>query len=63
MSLKNNNIEKFPFTYWLNGAISNIKKKIVSKNVGGGGGGGVKKNIFFLEKNSFSFHVLCYFQH
>ena len=23
-TLKNNNIEKFPFTYWLNGAISNI---------------------------------------
>ena len=41
-------------------AISNIKKKKigVKKNSGGGG-------VFFLfyKNNSFSFHVLCYFQH
>ena len=38
-----------------------FKKKLCKKNFGGGG---VLKNIFFfLENNSFSFHVLYYFQH
>ena len=44
-------------------AISNIKKKkknVCKKKFGGGGGGGVE---FFFFLNSFSFHVLCYFQH
>ena len=41
-------------------AISNIKKKIWCRKNSGGGGGGVE--FFFLEKNSFSFHILCYFQ-
>ena len=42
-------------------AISNIKKKIGVKKKFRGGGGGVW--IFFYKNNSFSFHVLCYFQH
>ena len=64
------NIEKFKkkisskfHVFFAFHAISNIKKKIVSKifrgggGCSGGGGGGVFKN------NSFSFHVLYYFQH
>ena len=39
-TLKNNNIEKFPFTYWLNGGyFQHLKKKCVSKKFRGGGGG------------------------
>ena len=33
----------------------------IKKNPGGGGGVGVE--FFFWKNNSFSFHVLCYFQH
>ena len=39
-----------------------LKKKWCKKNIRGGGGeGGV--DFFFWKTNSFSFHVLCYFQH
>ena len=49
------NIEKNVFFAFH--AISNIKKKIgVKKKFGGGG------LILFWKKNSFSFHILCYFQ-
>ena len=50
-TLKNNNIEKFPFTYWLNGAISNILKKKVCQKISGGGGGVL--NLFVVRKQFF----------
>ena len=39
-----------------------LKTKL-SKKFRGGGGGGVLKTKFCLENNSFSFHVLYYFEH
>ena len=38
-----------------------LKKKIGVKKIIPGGGGGVL-NLFFIFLNSFSFHILCYFQ-
>ena len=40
-----------------------LKKKYCVKTIRGGGGGGVLNFFFFRKTISFSFHVLCYFQH
>ena len=37
-----------------------LKKKLCKKKNPGGGGGVM--NLFFIFLNSFSFHILCYFQ-